>query len=131
MDSDDEDELDTARPARSENIKLQETHEAEFEDFMAQRAGDMSDSRLNVVESVAVPTARLNFLDTTPAAMALDINERCKPRLERDGGVPTTATLNRVRGIGQRPQRPASGYGDGNRGRGSGRFKGRRPRGWT
>jgi hypothetical protein len=60
---------------------------------MAQRADDMG-SRAKVVESVAIPTAKLDDLDEKLAAMARDINERCKALLERDGGVPTAATLN-------------------------------------
>jgi hypothetical protein len=97
VDSDDEDEPETARLARSEEIRLEEEREAEFDEFMTQRADDMNGASINrvkVVDSVSVPTDKLNDLDARLAAMALDINERCKALLERDGGVPTTATLN-------------------------------------
>ena len=93
VDSDDEEEPEAVKTSRAEREILQKKHEAEFDEFMAQRADDMG-SRAKVVESVAIPTAKLDDLDEKLAAMARDINERCKALLERDGGVPTAATLN-------------------------------------
>ena len=85
--------------SKAERARLDNKHAAGFDEFMAQRADDMSGSRLKVVESVAIPTNKLDDLDVKLAAMARDTNERCTALLERDGGVPTTATLNLSEGL--------------------------------